>query len=76
MTHQYGNSGNDVAICRVGNIPEHGTALYIKVDSTLIFEKKIMEGGPYKYPIKIYQGRQSFAHLGFQSKVLAGPLND
>ena len=44
--------------------------------STLIFEKKIMEGGPYKYPIKIYQGRQSFAHLGFQSKVLGGPLND
>jgi hypothetical protein len=32
MTHHYGNSGNDVAICRVGNIPEHGTALYIKVD--------------------------------------------
>jgi hypothetical protein len=21
MTHQYGNSGNDVIICRVGNIP-------------------------------------------------------
>ena len=26
------NSGNDVAICRVGNIPEHGTSLHIKVD--------------------------------------------
>jgi hypothetical protein len=45
MTHQYGNSGNDVAICRVGNIPEHGTSLHIKVDIsagcqilTLIFE--------------------------------------
>jgi hypothetical protein len=32
MTHRYGNSGNDVAICRVGNIPEHGTSLHIKVD--------------------------------------------
>jgi hypothetical protein len=32
MTHQYGNSGNDVVICRVGNIPEHGTSLHIKVD--------------------------------------------
>jgi hypothetical protein len=28
MTHQNGNSGNDVAICRVGNIPEHGTSLH------------------------------------------------
>jgi hypothetical protein len=27
MTHQYGNSGNDVVICRVGNIPELGTSL-------------------------------------------------
>ena len=32
MTHEYGNSGNDVAICRVENIPEHGTLLHIKVD--------------------------------------------
>jgi hypothetical protein len=32
MTHQYGNSGNDVVICRVGNIPEHGTSLHIKVN--------------------------------------------
>ena len=32
MTHQYANSGNDVAICRVGNIPEHGTSLHVKVD--------------------------------------------
>ena len=32
MTHKYVNSGNDVAICRVGNIPEHGTSLHIKVD--------------------------------------------
>ena len=32
MTHQYGNSGNDLIICRVGNIPEHGTSLDIKVD--------------------------------------------
>jgi hypothetical protein len=26
------NSGKDVAICRVGNIPEHGISLHIKVD--------------------------------------------
>jgi hypothetical protein len=34
MTHEYGNSGNDVAICRVENISEHGTrtSLHIKVD--------------------------------------------
>ena len=32
MTHQYGNSGNDVIICRVVNIPEHDTSLHIKVD--------------------------------------------
>ena len=32
MTHQYGNSGNDVIICRVGNIPEHDISLHIKVD--------------------------------------------
>ena len=32
MTHKYGNSGNDVAICRVGNLPEHGISLHIKVD--------------------------------------------
>ena len=34
MTHEYGNSGNDVAICRVKNISEHGTrtSLHIKVD--------------------------------------------
>ena len=32
MTHKYGNSGNDVVICRVGNIPEHGTSLHFKVD--------------------------------------------
>ena len=31
MTHKYGNFGNDVAICRVGNIPEHGTSMHIKV---------------------------------------------
>jgi hypothetical protein len=32
MTHQYGNSGNNVVIWRVGNIPEQGTSLDIKVD--------------------------------------------
>ena len=32
MTHQYGNSGNDVVICRVGNFPEYGISLHIKVD--------------------------------------------
>jgi hypothetical protein len=24
MTNTYRNSGNDIAICRVGNVPEHG----------------------------------------------------
>ena len=33
MIHQYGNSGIDVVICRVGNIQEHGTSLHIKVDT-------------------------------------------
>ena len=32
MTYQYRNSWNDVAICRVGTIPEHGISLHIKVD--------------------------------------------
>jgi hypothetical protein len=32
MTNQYGNSGNDVIICRVGNITEHDSSLHIKVD--------------------------------------------
>ena len=32
MTVKYGDSGNDVAICRVGNVPEHGISLHINVD--------------------------------------------
>jgi len=32
MTYKYGNSRNDVAICREGNVPEHGISLHIKVD--------------------------------------------
>jgi hypothetical protein len=32
QSNQYGNSGNDVVICRVGNIPEHDTSLNIQVD--------------------------------------------
>ena len=32
MTYQYGNSGNDVAICRVANITEHDISLHIKLD--------------------------------------------
>ena len=46
--------------------------------SILIFEKK-MEGGLYKYPIKIYQGRQSsypLFHFGLRLKVLPGSLTD
>jgi hypothetical protein len=27
MTYKYGNSKNDVGICRVGNVPEHGISL-------------------------------------------------
>ena len=44
--------------------------------STLIFEKKIVEGGLYKYPIKIYQGRQSSCPLSAKLKVLPGSLTD
>jgi hypothetical protein len=32
MTYQYGNSGNEVAICRVANITEHDISLHIKLD--------------------------------------------
>ena len=44
--------------------------------STLIFEKKNVEKGLYKYPIKIYQGRQSSCPLFARLKVLPGSLND
>jgi hypothetical protein len=27
MTNKFRNYGNDVAICRVGNVPEHGISL-------------------------------------------------
>ena len=44
--------------------------------STLIFEKKNVEGGLYKYPIKIYQGRQSSCPPLAKLKVLPGSLTD
>ena len=42
--------------------------------STLIFEKKNVEGGLYEYPIKIYQGLQSSFQLGLMLKVLLRSL--
>jgi hypothetical protein len=44
--------------------------------STLIFEKKYVERGLYKYLIKIYQGRQSSCPLLAKLKVLPGSLTD
>jgi hypothetical protein len=44
--------------------------------SILIFKKKIVKGGLYKYPIKIYQGRQSSCPLLARLKVLPGSLTD
>ena len=44
--------------------------------STLIFENKLWRGGLYKYPIKIYQGRQSSCPLLAKLKVLPGSLTD
>jgi hypothetical protein len=44
--------------------------------SILIFEKKIVEGGLYKYPIKIYQGRQSSCPPLAKLKGLPGSLTD
>ena len=44
--------------------------------STLIFEKKNVERGLYKYPIKILQGRQSSCPLLAKLKVLPGSLTD
>jgi hypothetical protein len=38
--------------------------------------KKIVEGGLYKYPIKIYQGRQSSCPPLAKLKVLPGSLTD
>jgi hypothetical protein len=32
MTYKYGNSENDVGICRVGNVPEQGISLKYLVD--------------------------------------------
>ena len=32
MTYKYGNSENNVAICRVGNVLEHGISLQDFVD--------------------------------------------
>ena len=43
--------------------------------STLIFEKKIMEGGLYEYPIKIYQWRQSSCPLGISIKGIVRAFN-
>ena len=44
--------------------------------SILIFEEKKLEGVLYKYPIKIYQGRQSSCPLLAKLKVLPGSLTD
>ena len=46
--------------------------------SILIFEKKCGGGGGglYKYPIKIYQGRQSSCPPLAKLKVLPGSLTD
>ena len=44
--------------------------------SILIFEKQIVEGVLYKYPIKIYQGRQSSCPLLAKLMVLPGSLTD
>ena len=43
--------------------------------SILIFEKNC-GGGLYKYPIKIYQRRQSSCPLLAKLKVLSGSLSD
>ena len=32
MIYAYGNSENDVAICRIGNVPEHGVSLQDFID--------------------------------------------
>ena len=42
----------------------------------LIFENKLWRGGLYKYPIKIYQGRQSSCPPLAKLKVLPGSLTD
>ena len=44
--------------------------------SILIFENKLWRGGLYKYPIKIYQGRQSSCPLLAKLKVFPGSLTD
>jgi hypothetical protein len=44
--------------------------------STLIFEKKNVEGGLYKYPMKNISRRQSSCHFGLRLKVLPGSLTD
>jgi hypothetical protein len=45
--------------------------------SIMIFEKKVVEErGLYKYPIKIYQGRQSSCPLLAKLKVFPGSLTD
>jgi hypothetical protein len=55
------------------NAPQaHSRVLNINFD----IWKKIMEGGLYKYAIKIYQGRQSFCPIWAKLKVLPGSLTD
>jgi hypothetical protein len=44
--------------------------------SILIFEKTIVEGGLYEYPIKKCQGRQSSCSPLAKLKVLPGSLSD
>ena len=45
--------------------------------STLIFEKQIVDGGLYEYPMKNYiKDGKVLARFGFNLKVLSGSLSD
>ena len=45
--------------------------------STLIFEKQIVDGGLYVYPMKNYiKDGKVLARFGFNLKVLSGSLSD
>jgi hypothetical protein len=48
MTYNYGNSGNDIAICWVGNVPEHGMSLhmlYAQGGQRTSYIRKLYNGG-------------------------------
>jgi hypothetical protein len=70
MTHQYENYRNYVVICRVGNIPEHGTSLHIQVD---IWHPAL--GNIFDWKPK-WARTLSSDHLGYKSKVFPGNLTD